>query len=152
MTLTPAIQYQEVCQFMRFYANIRYLLLPISAVSMGGIFYVVFASNGFKLTPFAREALKVFAAYLALTFLYFEFILNRYITKCATVARKLEEGADPAVSLRRAIETMWYRHLVPLTIVAVYVVIIAFWIAEVEWTAIQEGIRPYLPSPATRTA
>jgi hypothetical protein len=137
---------------MRFYANIRYLLLPVSALSIGAIFYVVFATDGFKLTPLAREFLKVFAIFLTVAFLMLEFILNRYITKCAGVARRFEEAANSALSLRVEIETMWYRHLVPLLIITSYLLIIAFWAGQVEWTAIHDGVRSNLPPYAPKTA
>jgi hypothetical protein len=47
---------------------------------------------------------------------------------------------------------MWYRHLVPLVIIASYLLIIAFWAGQVEWTAIHDGVRSYLPPYAPKTA
>jgi hypothetical protein len=116
-------EYRETLNSMRHFSGIRFHLMTVFYVSTGGIYLAV---NSFKEAgPDEIRLICCFGFVLAIVFIAFEFLIDRYITNMARFAIEL----NPRSHLAR--RSPWLlRNLVPALIMLVYAVVAVFWLAK----------------------
>jgi hypothetical protein len=123
MAVSRDVEYQEVLNSMRHFGITRFHLMTVFYVVTGGLYC------GLQLTKAEDMAEKVlictFGFVLAITFLLFELIINRYITNAANHALSIEPSSHLSTRSRASV-----RILVPTLICFVYILVAVFWIGK----------------------
>jgi len=120
------VQYKEAYSSIRFYANIRYLLMPIFGLATGAVFVAVFAQPS-NPAPDSKCLLKLFGVYLGFAFAVLEVVLNRYIYVYADIIVNMEKTPTWFRVREEIQKRIRYRGLVPALIAITYAIVGAFW-------------------------
>jgi hypothetical protein len=124
MSIEKDVEYREALSSMRHFGGIRFQLMTVFYVVTGALYYAV-VQPGTTEASAERTMICSFGLLLALVFLTFEVIINRYITNAGKHASSIYElshlHARPAAPMR---------FLVPTLICLVYILVALFWIGK----------------------
>jgi hypothetical protein len=124
MGISRDVEYQEVLSSMRHFGATRFQLMTVFYVVTGGLYYGVIQLTKAEELP-ERVLICAFGSMLAVAFLIFEIIINRYITNAAKHALSI----DPSSHLSKRSPAP-VRILVPVLICTVYILVAIFWIGK----------------------
>ena len=117
-------EYQQASETIRHYSSLRYAILTVYVAINAAIISAAYVNSATETSAFIGLWLRIFGVAAALSFLFIELTLDRYLSG---IGKKIEESWPSSHWCERP---KLSRKLIPYATAGIYLVLLLFWISS----------------------